>query len=180
MSSAASSSGISWSGPRTRRVNCSVGSIRRDGTLAAVTDDLRDTVVSRLGRVDQRLTANRAAIIDVLAATPRPLTIPEILDRSDGLAQSSVYRNLVVLEQAGVVHRIVTNDEFARFELAEDLTGDHHHHLVCSSCGRVEDVPASAGLEKSLRAAAEQITRATGFRTHEHPIDLLGPCRRRA
>jgi Fur family ferric uptake transcriptional regulator len=143
-----------------------------------VSSDLRDAASTRLRRANQRVTANRTVLVELLAAAPRPLTIPEILTLGDGLAQSSVYRNLVVLEQAGVVHRVVTNDEFARFELAEDLTGDHHHHLICSNCGRVEDVPASAGLEKSLRAAAEQITRATGFRTHDHRIDLLGLCGR--
>ena len=141
-----------------------------------VTTDLREAASTRLRRANQRVTANRTALVELLATAPRPLTIPEILTLRDGLAQSSVYRNLVVLEQAGVVHRIVTNDEFARFELAEDLTGDHHHHLICSSCGRVEDVPASAGLEKSLRTAADQITKATGFRTHDHRIDLLGVC----
>ena len=142
-----------------------------------MTDELRDTVVSRLGRVQQRLTANREAIIGVLAVTSRPLTIPEILDARDGLAQSSVYRNLVVLEQAGVVHRIVTNDEFARFELAEDLVG-HHHHLICSRCGTVEDVPPNARLEQSLRHAVDQVARATGFRTQAHRVDLVGLCRR--
>jgi Fur family ferric uptake transcriptional regulator len=142
-----------------------------------VTDDLRATVVSRLRHVDQRLTPNREAIIDILAATARPLTIPEVLDARDGLAQSSVYRNLVVLEQAGVVHRIVTDDEFARFELTEDLVG-HHHHLICSRCGTVEDVPPNARLEQSLRHTVDQIALATGFRTHTHRIDLVGLCRR--
>src|SRR6476661_2418651 len=125
------------------------------GNGAVVSDGLHDTVSTRLKRANQRVTANRKAIVDALSASPRPMTIPELLDSpaGRGLAQSSVYRNLVVLEQAGLVHRIVTDGEFARFELAEDLTGDHHHHLICSSCGRVEDVPASAGLEKSLRAA---------------------------
>jgi hypothetical protein len=83
----------------------------------------------------------------------------------------------VVLEQAGVVHRIVTNDEFARFELAEDLVG-HHHHLICSSCGTVEDVPPNAKLEQSLRHAVDQIAAATGFRTETHRVDLVGRCRR--
>jgi Fur family transcriptional regulator, ferric uptake regulator len=142
-----------------------------------VTDDLRDTVVSRLRNVQQRLTPNREAIIDVLAATPRPLTIPEVLEARAGLAQSSVYRNLVVLVEAGVVHRIVTNDEFARFELAEDLVG-HHHHLICSECGMVEDVPSNARLEQSLRRAVDQIADTTGFHTHTHRIDLVGRCRR--
>ena len=130
----------------------------------------------------QRLTRNRAAIVDVLASSSRPITIPELLDAGDGLAQSSVYRNLVVLEQAGVVHRIVTNDEFARFELAEDLVG-HHHHLICSSCGTVEDVPPNARVEQSLRRAVDQIAAATGFRTEahrvdRHRVDLLGLCER--
>jgi Fe2+ or Zn2+ uptake regulation protein len=105
------------------------------------------------------------------------MTLPEILSSRDGLAQSSVYRNLVVLEQAGIVHRIVTNDEHARFELAEDLTGDHHHHLVCVVCGSVEDVTTSPRLEESLHAAVSEIDRATGFTTEHHRIDLVGRCR---
>lgn len=123
------------------------------------------------------MTSNRSAVIDVLREATRPLTIPEILEARVGLAQSSVYRTLVVLEDAGVVHRIVTNHEHARFELAEDLTGDHHHHLVCTVCGSVEDVPASARLEESVRAAVGDIERATGFATDGHRIDLVGRCR---
>jgi Fur family transcriptional regulator, ferric uptake regulator len=138
---------------------------------------LEQQVTNRLRRVKQRMTGNRAALVDILRDATRPLTIPEILDGHGELAQSSVYRNLVVLEQAGIVHRIVTDDEHARFELAEDLTGDHHHHLVCSSCGAVEDVPASAGLEASLHAAVSEIDRATGFTTERHRIDLVGRCR---
>jgi Fur family transcriptional regulator, ferric uptake regulator len=142
-----------------------------------VTDELRELIASRLRRVQQRLTSNREAIVEVLVASPRPLTIPEVLDARNGLAQSSVYRNLVILEQAGVVHRIVTSDEFARFELAEDLVG-HHHHLICSSCGTVEDVPPNARLEQSLRHAVDQVAESTGFRTQTHRVDLVGLCRR--
>ena len=133
------------------------------------------TLAARLRVVGQRLTTNRQALVEVLADAPRPLTIPEVLDRHDGLAQSSVYRNLVVLEQAGLVHRIVTDGEFARFELAEDLT-EHHHHLICANCGLVEDVPASAGLEQSVHTAATQIARSTGFHTQRHRVDLVGLC----
>jgi Fe2+ or Zn2+ uptake regulation protein len=139
-------------------------------------DEMRETATERLHSVGQRLTANRAALVDTLTDAPRPLTIPEILARRGDLAQSSVYRNLVVLEEAGIVHRVVGNDEFARWELAEDLAG-HHHHLICASCGRVEDVPASAGLERSVAAAAAAITRRTGFRTQRHRVDLVGLCR---
>lgn len=145
--------------------------------MATSHEDVREVVATRLRSVGQRLTTNREALLDTLSAAPRPLTIPEILARRAGLAQSSVYRNLVVLEDAGIVHRVVGADEFARWELAEDLTG-HHHHLICASCGRVEDVPASAGLERSVAAAAAAITRTTGFHTQRHRVDLVGVCRR--
>jgi Fe2+ or Zn2+ uptake regulation protein len=141
-----------------------------------VASDLAHEVAARLHDVRQRLTPKRAAIVDVLAAASRPLTIPEILVAGDRLAQSSVYRNLVLLEDAGVVHRVVTTEEFARYELAEALTG-HHHHLICSACGRVEDVPASSVLEASLADAVAQVDQATGFRTKAHRIDLVGLCR---
>jgi len=158
-----------------------------DGTLDVVAsrqlrdpvDDghVDDAVSARLTSVGQRLTGNRAAIVTILRAARRPLTLPEILASGSELAQSSAYRNLVVLEQAGIVHRIVTNAEHARFELAEDLTGNHHHHLVCSVCGAVEDVPASAHLEASLAATVDEIDRSTGFTTEHHRIDLVGRCR---
>jgi Fur family transcriptional regulator, ferric uptake regulator len=141
-------------------------------------DGLRSTVASRLQAVNQRATASRQTIVSVLGQASRPLTIPEILETPDGrsLAQSSVYRNLVVLEEAGLVRRVVTDDEFTRYELAEDLT-EHHHHLVCVRCGRIEDVPADAHLERSLADATEEIARTTGFRTQHHRIDLVGLCR---
>jgi Fur family transcriptional regulator, ferric uptake regulator len=138
---------------------------------------LRERAAAQLRARQQRLTAGREQLIEVLAAADRPLTIPEILHRRRGLAQSSVYRNLVVLEDAGVVHRIVTHDEFARYELADELTG-HHHHLVCATRGRVEDVPATAALEKSLDAAVARAARTSGFRTYHHRLDLVGVCSR--
>jgi Fe2+ or Zn2+ uptake regulation protein len=141
-----------------------------------VSGDLHDEVEARLARVHGRLTPKRATLVDILSGASRPLTIPEILATRPGLAQSSVYRNLVVLERAGAVHRIVTTDEFARFELAEELIG-HHHHLICSRCGAVEDVPAASHLEESLADAVAQIDAATGFRTTTHRIDLVGVCR---
>ena len=143
--------------------------------MSRETASLLDTVRARLAEHPQRMSAAREQVVDVLAATDRPLTIPEILAARRGLAQSSVYRTLVVLEQAGVVHRVVTHDEFARYELAEDLTG-HHHHLVCSNCGRVEDLPASDSIERSVAAAVAQAARRVGFRTEHHRLDLVGTC----
>src|SRR5919109_30365 len=100
--------------------------------------ELHPIAAQRLRADDQRYTAGRRALVEVLSEAEQPLTIPQLLERRRDLPQSSVYRNLAVLERAGVVHRIVTSDEFARHELAEDLTG-HHHHIICSRCGAVDD-----------------------------------------
>jgi Fe2+ or Zn2+ uptake regulation protein len=130
---------------------------------------------TRLRRDGQRYTDNRRQLVEALAASGAPLTIPEILEQRPDLAQSSVYRNLAVLERAGVVQRIVTTDEWARYELAEDLT-QHHHHLICSSCGAVRDFTVSSGLERSIDTALNQVVDQEGFRLEHHRLDLVGLC----
>lgn len=136
---------------------------------------LAHDVATRLAAVGQRLTATRRAIVEALAAADRPLSIPEILSAGAGLAQSSVYRNLAVLERAGVVARVVTMDEWARFELSEELTG-HHHHLVCSKCGAVDDVRIPDDVEADLDRALEILAVRAGFLLQHHRLDLVGVC----
>jgi Fe2+ or Zn2+ uptake regulation protein len=138
-------------------------------------EDLDRLAVARLRQQGQRYTTNRRRLIRVLASAAAPLTIPEILDRERELAQSSVYRNLVLLEQSGLVQRVVTNDEWARFELAEDLTG-HHHHLICSTCGIVRDFTVPPQVERSVDSAFAKIAEQTGFTLLTHRLDLVGLC----
>jgi Fe2+ or Zn2+ uptake regulation protein len=137
--------------------------------------DLDDAVELRLRAVGQRYTAQRRAIVDALRRKGNPVPIPELADPRGGLPQSSVYRNLAVLEQAGAVHRVVTG-EFARYELAEELT-EHHHHLVCRSCGAVEDVAVSSAFERQVGRAVSEIVARTGFSAVSHRLDLFGTCR---
>ena len=86
----------------------------------------------RLRGAGLRYTRSRRRVVEVLAGTDRPLTIPDILARAGTLAQSSVYRNLNELIDAGVVHRIVAGDEFSHFELAEELTSMVPEWNCCS------------------------------------------------
>ena len=135
----------------------------------------RDAALARLRAAGQRVTKGRESLIAVLAATDHPLTLPEILAIGPDLAQSTAYRNLTALEQAEVVRRVNGADEFARYELAEDLT-EHHHHLICGRCGRVVDVGAPAGLEAAVEHAVREIERENGFAVRHHRVDLVGVC----
>lgn len=139
--------------------------------------ELQTIVATRLRAVGQRFTRGRRALLDVLESSERPLTLPELLERDSVLAQSSAYRNLATLEQAGVVQRVLTSDDHARFELAEDLT-NHHHHLVCSGCGMVIDFVLSSKVEKLLDDAFIRTAKASGFTLAHHQLDLIGICNR--
>lgn len=137
--------------------------------------DLHETVAKMLAVDEQRYTSGRRMLVESLALAGRPLTIADVLASAPSLPQSSAYRNLAVLEGAGVVHKVVTNEEFARYELAEDLT-EHHHHLVCTSCGAIEDIDIPVALERGIERAVGQLAEDSDFTHVSHRLDLMGLC----
>lgn len=137
--------------------------------------ELHETARTRLGDAGQRYTDQRRGLVELLAATGSPMSIPQILQVRGDLKQSSVYRNLAGLEQAGVVRRVATDEEHGRYELAEELTG-HHHHLACSGCGRMRDVEMPATLESALDTALDRLAKRAGFARVSHRLDLVGLC----
>jgi len=138
-------------------------------------DDLHGVAERRLRRIDQRYTSGRRAIVELLVSAGHPVSIADIADLLPGLPRSSAYRHLVDLHAAGLVRRITAHDEYTRFELAEDLT-EHHHHLLCVSCGKVIDVTLPAGFEEQADAAISKLADAEGFEPHSHRLDVLGLC----
>ena len=143
--------------------------------MAPAHTEIHRTVRDRLDQNDQRYTTGRRAVVDALASTDGPITLPELIDVAPTLAQSSAYRNLAVLEEVGVVRRLVHGADHARYELAEDLT-EHHHHLICESCGVVRDVTLTPKLERRLDDAFATLSTAEGFAPTHHTIDLYGRC----
>ncbi|HEY2428790.1 MAG TPA: Fur family transcriptional regulator [Acidimicrobiales bacterium] len=137
--------------------------------------DLHTEVARRLALVDQRYTSSRRALVEVLAQAGRPLSIPEILAVAGALPQSSAYRNITTLSDAGAVRRVAGNDANGRFELAEDLAG-HHHHLLCTGCGHVFDIDAPPRLERAVAETARDIAESSGFAVDTHRLDLVGVC----
>ena len=111
--------------------------------------ELHQEVASRLATSGQRYTRTRRRLVEILARAGMPLALPDIVRGRKNLPQSSAYRNLAELEAAGSIRRVAAEDGFARYELAEELTG-HHHHLMCSRCGRVQDLHIPTSLERQL------------------------------
>ncbi|MEA2579657.1 MAG: Fur family transcriptional regulator, ferric uptake regulator [Actinomycetota bacterium] len=142
----------------------------------SIARELHETAAQRLRAAGQRYTPQRRSITELLGEAGSPLAMPAILEGVRGLTQSSAYRNLAVLEQVGLVRRVITVEDFAHFELTEELTG-HHHHLVCSSCGRVEDVALPTEVEEQLDRSLDRSARRAGFASVQHRLDLIGTCR---
>ena len=137
--------------------------------------DIDQLATSQLNSINQRYTTNRRKLIGILQEATKPITINQILESNSDLAQSSVYRNLAVLEQAGLVVRIITNEDHAHYELAEHIL-DHHHHIICSPCGEILDFHLSEKIEKALESSLKKIADDFGFSIDRHRLDLLGTC----
>jgi Fur family transcriptional regulator, ferric uptake regulator len=137
--------------------------------------DVHELVKARLRQVDQRYTPGRRAIVDLLLTRGHPVSIGDIAENLPELPRSSAYRHLVDLEGVGLVRRVASGDEFARFELAEDLT-EHHHHLLCVDCGKVIDVTPTPEFEGNVAKTVAQLAASQGFIPHSHRLDVLGVC----
>lgn len=86
-----------------------------------------------------RVTAQRLAVLDWLATHPHTNADEVrggVQQRLGSISVQAVYDVLAACTTAGIVRRIDTAGHSARFECR---TGDNHHHIVCRSCGRMED-----------------------------------------
>lgn len=127
-----------------------------------------------LDQAGHRKGAARNAVIDLLAGQACALSAIEIEDQLRGgerrVARASIYRILELLSERGLVVRLELGDGQARYELV-DPGGEHHHHLLCDSCGQL--VPFHDGdLERSI----DRLSRRLGFLTHDHDVVLRGDC----
>jgi Fur family peroxide stress response transcriptional regulator len=117
------------------------------------------------------LTPQRLAIYHALAGDDSHPSAEALYRRikpgMPSLSLGTVYRTLELLEEHGLVTRLHTTDDTARF----DANRDHHHHLICTTCRRVFDVP-----EADLPRPAVTPAALGGFRVQACRIQLLGVC----
>jgi Fur family ferric uptake transcriptional regulator len=117
----------------------------------------------------------RRAVVELLGRQDCCLTAQEIFDRLRGEGRrvgiATVYRVLEQLSERGLVQRIDVGAGTARYEAAL-ATGEHHHHLVCDDCGKVE-----AFADDELEAVIHKVERRTGYSVAAHDVVLRGACR---
>ncbi|NCA99481.1 MAG: transcriptional repressor [Clostridia bacterium] len=119
-----------------------------------------------------RMTRQRKVLLEIINQAGTPLSAEEIMfqahQQDPSLALSTVYRNLEKMLELGLCQQIRFQDGLARFEQAGLV---HHHHLVCTACGRREAVPICP-----LHQIQQQLEASSGYQITYHEINLYGLC----
>jgi Fur family ferric uptake transcriptional regulator len=133
-----------------------------------------DLALEGLRAAGLRRGGARRAVVEYLGEQDCCRSAQEIHDgiatAGGAVGVASVYRALDTLAELRLVQRVDAGDGVARFEPAR-ADHEHHHHLVCDDCGKVEpftDVP----LERALERAAGRL----GYALEQHDVVLRGAC----
>lgn len=135
-----------------------------------------DRVRALLEAAGARYSGARQKVTARLKAARRPMSAEDLRRSEPSVPSSSIYRTLAVLAQAGAARRLVGADGIARFELAETVSGEHHHHLVCTGCGAMDVVVLPPVLEEGLARAARAVGQAGRFAVESCRVELAGRC----
>lgn len=120
-----------------------------------------------------KATLPRIKILEVFQSTERRHMTAEdvfkaLLGEGADIGLATVYRVLMQFEQAGILSRSNFESGKAVFELNE---GQHHDHLVCLDCGRVEEF-----YDPQIEQRQREVTVARGFELQEHSLALYARC----
>jgi len=129
-------------------------------------------VLQALHAGGKRITAQRRLLLDVIRQSKGHLDAGEICERARSkdprISLSTVYRNLNLLKELGLISELHLDQEHHHYELKEET---EHYHLICSRCGQV--VEFDSPLVDRLIA---QVSEEKGFRVERVYLDLVGLC----
>lgn len=134
---------------------------------------MADSTLEKLKAGGKKLTKARRAILKILEQNPLPMTAGELHARLSKVGVSTdlvtVYRNLELLQQLGIVVTVSLRDGQMRYEVRHGR--EHHHHIQCRGCGKIVDLVLCP--VKKLTALVEAKTK---FAVESHTLEFLGWC----
>lgn len=131
--------------------------------------------IDHLKSTGLKVTAPRLKILEVFQrGVQRHMTAEDVfrhlLHEGADIGLATVYRVLMQFEQAGLLHRNHFESGKAVYELNE---GQHHDHMVCLDCGRVEEF-----FDAEIEARQHAVAQAKGFEIADHALSLYAHCTR--
>ena len=133
--------------------------------------DADEELSERLRERGLRATSQRLVMNRLLRQSNRHLSAEQLLDEASeqlpGVSLPTVYATLELFEQLGIVRRVNGGGGTLRW----DTRADAHHHMICRSCGRIEDMETPLDLERARRSAAR-----SGFQPDRAEVVVSGLC----
>lgn len=127
-----------------------------------------------LEREGYRLSGPRSAVVETLDDLGCSVTAKEIADRLHDQGQdigvASIYRTLELLDKLRLTRRVDAAEGVARYEPLNP-SGEHHHHIVCDSCGQV-----TAFEDPELERAIDRLAGRVDYAIDGHDVTLRGEC----
>jgi Fur family ferric uptake transcriptional regulator len=127
-----------------------------------------ELIVQRLEVRGHRLTGSRRRVMDAVVAAPAHFTVDDVLRLAPVVGRATVFRTMKLLLDLNVVCRVRMEDGSLHYRLS---TRGHHHHLVCRSCGRVEDFSIC-----DVSSLVDQLGRSTEYQIEGHWLEVYGRC----
>jgi Fur family transcriptional regulator, peroxide stress response regulator len=130
-----------------------------------------EQALNKLRLTGVRMTPQRHAILSYLLSTDSHPTADDIYkaleERFPSMSVATVYNNLKVFIDSGLVRELAYGDDSSRF----DADMSEHYHAHCSECGKIVDFNFPVLREAEISAASE-----TGFRINGHRLEVYGTC----
>jgi len=138
-------------------------------------ETIRKNFESYLKTKKLRLTPQRAEIFERAFATHEHFTVEVFLGwlkkEGSSVSRATLYRTLGLLVEGGFLEELDVGTGESWYEHV--LGHQHHDHLICTKCGRIEEFT-----EPRIEALQEEIAKARGFTLSSHDLRLMGTCRR--
>jgi Fur family ferric uptake transcriptional regulator len=137
-------------------------------TQTATADQLK----TALRKSGYKATGARVAILEFFKRSRRPLSAQNIVDNiKTDIDQATIYRTLKSLKEKNIIRQVDLRHNHAHYEFAE-LT--EHHHLICTRCGKIEDVQ-HCDIENMRSVVLKQSKHFAEIQ--EHSLEFYGFCK---
>lgn len=120
-----------------------------------------------------KVTPTRLAVLEIFLKSSKPISANIICKKLNGqINEATVYRMLSSFECSDILKKINLRKDSAFFE----LNNDHHHHMVCTNCGLIEDFKENVEIEKLLDSVVKKSAQFKKIK--EHSLELFGLCKK--
>lgn len=127
-----------------------------------------ENLIADLREHGLKITNARQLVVEHVKASSETFTAEDLVGELPSVGRATIYRTLKILLQQGLICRVILEDGSVRYRLSY---GIHHHHVICVSCGAVEDIDAC-----EVDDLLANVKRMTSYQVAGHRVEVYGFC----